>query len=172
MAVFRHRIIFIAFTLLLSLFAMVASYAMVRWLSLGIGEERVPDPMVQRRAILLRGFANDLTKSCNDYIRVVPDPKGGVMPDVGNWIDRVYRRDLRFLEQRMTDNTMSALPAYLQLLAAVRRCASMARHPEDQMLRQSALRDARRAIEEVDFYIEGIGMARLAGPPPRHAQFE
>jgi hypothetical protein len=77
MAAFRRRIVFIAFTLFLSLLAMAVSYAMVRWLTLGMEEERVPDPMIQRRAILLRGFANDLTTSCNDYVRVVPNPKGG-----------------------------------------------------------------------------------------------
>ncbi len=168
---FRRRSLFILLTMGLSILAMALSFALVLWMTRGLGEKPPASAWTQQRAILLRGISNDLTKACNDYYDVVASREGAVVPDARNWIDRVFRRDIRFLEQRIEDNPMSDVTPYQGLRAAVHRCASMARYPEDRALRAGALRDAKHAIEAVDAYIKSIEMTRSAGALPVRIRF-
>lgn len=142
------------------------SYTMVRWLTHGLPEDQAIDPTLQRRAILLRGFANDLTRACNDYARMAAPDGGGLTPASRQWIDRTFRSEIRFLEHRMDSNPMERLEAYRALHAAVRRCGTMARHPDDRLLRAATLGDVRRAVASANAYLSRIGMSRHAGPAP------
>jgi hypothetical protein len=152
--------------------AMVISFGMVRWLTHQMAGEPVPDPVAQKRAILLRGFANDLTAVCNDLVRLAYTTSGEMAPGARMWIDRVYRRDIRFLEQRMDDAPMSDVAAYRQLRAAVQRCAGVARHPDDRALKTAALNEAAHAIDAVNAHIAAMGFAQRAGPAPRTMVFD
>ena len=154
--VLRQRAIFVLLTLCLTLVAMFVSYAMVGWLTRGLGQEQVFDPLAQRRATLLLGFADDLSGACNAYARVMTKNTGTDTREAYVWVDRVFRRDLRFLEQRMDDNAMTSLPVFLQLRAAVVRCSSMARHPEDRVLRSAAFADARGAVDAVNAHVKTV----------------
>lgn len=151
--------------------AMLLSYGMVRWLTQGMADEIPLNPAVQQRAILLRGFANDLTRACNDYAHHLDRGDGRISTDTRLWVERVFRRDLGFLEQRMDNNAMPTLPSYLALRDATRRCVTMGRYPDDGGLRRAALAEARRAIEGVNAYLNTINMARSAGRAPVTIQF-
>ena len=129
------------------------------------------NPVVQQRAILLRGFANDLTRACNDYEHHTTGVDGRIPADARLWLDRVFRSELRFLEQRMDNNAMPTIPSYLTLRAAAQRCTTMARYPDDQTLRRAALKETRQAVETVNAYLETIDMARSAGRAPVSIQF-
>lgn len=170
-ALFRQRLLLILLGLSAGCLAMLLSYGMVRWLTQGMADEIPLNPAVQQRAILLRGFANDLTRACNDYAHHFPGDGSQASADARLWSERVYRSDLNFLEQRMDNNGMPAISSYLTLRAAVRRCSTMARYPEDLGLRRAALTEARQAIEAVNAYLETIDMARSAGRSPVSIQF-
>jgi len=168
----RNRLAFALLTLAFSFLAMGLSFFVVRWLIAGMDDEVPIDPAVQHRAILLRGFANELTRACNDYHRFVVQSGPAVEKDARAWIDRVFRRDIHFLEQQLNDNPMSTLPVYVGLRAAVQRCAVMARNPDDGGLRRATFREARAAIEATNGYLADIGMAHSAGRAPRRIAFD
>lgn len=66
---------------------------------------------------------------------------------------------------------MTTVPAWLELRAAVRRCDSMARNPDDNVLRHATLQDVGRAVDAVEQYIQAVAMARSAGPAPVRRSF-
>ncbi len=171
LAVLRRRLLAFFLGLGACCFAMLLSYGMVRWLTQGMADEVPLNPVVQQRAILLRGFANDLTRACNDYAHHTTGADGRISADGRLWIERVFRSELRFLEQRMDNNAMPAIASYLTLRAAAQRCTTMARYPDDVGLRRAALKEARQAIEAVNAYLETIDMARSAGRAPVSVQF-
>ena len=87
------------------------------------------------------------------------------------WIERIYRRDLQFLVGRMSDTIVGEVPAYAGLQAAAAKCAAMARHPEDSLLRTRALEESARAIAAVEAYIERLGDGAIVSPPRVRVQF-
>ena len=151
---------------------MLLSFMVVRGLTLNMTKTDTPNPQAQRQARLLRIFANDLTIACNNYARTVPAGEGALTSDARVWIDRTFRRDIRFLEQRMDDNKVTGLPTYLALRAAVHRCAAMARYPDDRTLRRETFKDVRQAIAGVTAFIDATAMTESAGFLPERILFD
>ena len=155
-----------------SVLAMGISFGVVRWLTGQLDDEPPPNPVVQRQVLLLRGFSNDLTRACNGYAGLARTDDGAFTPDAQSWIDRIFRRDIRFLQQRMEEAPMERIHVYGQLHAAVARCATMSRHPGDRALRDATLGEAARAVGAVNAYIDGLGMGKRAGRPPIRIDFD
>jgi hypothetical protein len=168
---FGKRFLFVCVTLGLTLISTIVSFFTVQLLTRSPTEDGTPDLARQRQTVLLRAFATELTGACNAYAANLSRADNVVSTDMQSWIDRAFRRDIRFLEQRMGDNPMENLNPFNDLRAAVGRCASMARNPQDAALRKVALDDARRAIEGVHDFGAENGMTRVTGGRPSPVRF-
>jgi hypothetical protein len=158
--------------LLASCLAMGVSYTVVRQLAGEIRRDGAIDPILLQRARLLRTFSNDLVELCNTYDRRIPDSFQAVNTTDRRWIERYFRRDVQFLEQRMNDTMLGDVPVFIELRGAASKCASMGRHPEDALLREGALRSAYHAVEAVEAYIGGIGNGVIISPPRVPVRFD
>jgi len=148
--------------LFLGLLSMVVSFVVVQQLAGTKTEKSTIDPKTQQRARLLRLFSNELVSLCNDYHRRVSD---GVSSTDRTWLDRTFRRDLQFLEERMDDTMPRDAVEFLQLRASAFRCAAMARNPDDAVLRARTLEEVAHAVASAESYILRSETAGRVGPP-------
>ncbi|MBX3178987.1 MAG: hypothetical protein KF886_16655 [Candidatus Hydrogenedentes bacterium] len=164
-------VLFAALSVGLACAAMVVSFLVVRHLAGPARGREELDPAVLQRARILRGFSNELVTLCNDYHRRFPAGMAGAGASNRQWADRVFRRDLQFLQDRIDAILPDTLPEYVNLRAAVHRCAAMARHPGDQLLREQTLREVARATEAIEAHLRALGAEVKAGPPRVRPRF-
>lgn len=127
-------------------------------------------PALLQRARLMRGFSNELVVLCNEYARRIPEDSIPSSTD-RRWVDRTFRRDLQFLQQRMSDTMHDGPEAFLQLKSATAKCGGMARHAEDQVLRRQTLREVRQAAQAAEAYLESFKNGLPGAPPPAKPHF-
>ena len=156
----------IALAFVLGFTAMLVSFLVVYGMAGKWSDETAVSPETLQRAHLLRIFSNELVTLCNTYHRRVPQPPG-ILPAIDRtWLDRTFRPDLQFLEQRMDDTMPGDAEVFLQLRAAAARCGAMARNPADAALRAGALGEVARAVAAAEASIAQVGTT-VRGAPPR-----
>lgn len=156
---------FLALALALGFSSMLISFLVVYHLGRDLSRENAADPALLHRARILRTFTNELAALCNEYAKRVPERPGDLTTVNRRWVERVFRREIQFLEQRMNDTTLRDVEVYQQLQSSATRCAAMARYPGDSLLREQTLRDAARAARAVEAFIDRIAGASPVGPP-------
>lgn len=160
---------FVALAAFLGLASMAVSFLVVHQLTERMKDGGPLDPLALQRARILRAFSNELVGLCNVYQQRVSD---GLSPSDRMWLDRSFRPDLQFLEQRMDDTMPGDAVACVQLRAAASRCAAMARNPEDTVLRTRTLDEVVQAVAEVESYIAQLDIGGRAGPPHSGIHFD
>lgn len=156
---------FLVLTLILSTAAMLVAFLVVVALGGRLDSEAPPDPALAHRARMLRLFSNELVSYCNQYHRrVPPDPVEHTTVE-RRWVERTFRKDIQFLEQRMNDTILGPVPEYVRLKGAAARVAAMARNPGDRLLRERVLGEVAAAAGAVESYLARVDAGRLTGQP-------
>lgn len=156
---------------LLGATSMAVSFAVVHYLARDAVAAKHVDPALIRRANMLRDFRNELTALCNNYARRIPaDPTRASQNDV-RWVEKVFRPELQFLQQRMDETIREDTPESIQLEAAAARCAAMARRPTDGAIRAATLREAAATVAAVEAWIVAEGVETRLSRLPIIVQF-
>lgn len=132
---------------------------------------RAVDPAMLHRAQTLRTLTNELVTLCNEFSLRMPAPEGAWSPVNRSWVERVFRREIQLLEQRINDTALPTLGIYVQLQSTTSRCGGMARHLEDRVLRHQTLQEVVRTATEAEAYIDEITQGRAISPPRVRVRF-
>ncbi len=152
--------------LLLALTACLASMAFAYFLvraSARSSGASPPSPKAIEHGRALRAWSNELVELTNDFLARAPTVPIGA--GARNWVDgRFFSRALQ-LRHRIAETTKNTLPPRDALLHAADRLGSLARHPEDVLLRRAVLADVWRAAERTEAYIAEQGLAPFLRMP-------
>ena len=151
--------------------SMLVSYLVVHTLAKDLVAGRGVDPAVLRRANILRDFSNELAVLCNTYAYRIPSDPTQASPQSLDWVEKVARPELQFLQRRMDEVIREDSTESAQLEATVARCSAMARYPRDATLRAAALREASATIGLVESWITAEGVERRLSRPAVVCQF-
>jgi hypothetical protein len=151
--------------------SMAVSFAVVNYLARDAVAAKHADPALIRRANILRDFSNELTTLCNDYAKRIPvDPTRASQNDQ-LWVEKVFRSELQFLQQRMDETIREDSPESIQLEATAARCAAMARRPGDGATRAAALQEAAKTVAAIEAWIAAEGVDTRLSRLPIVVQF-
>jgi len=156
---------------LLGVLSMVVSFAVVHYLARDAVAAKHEDPALVRRANMLRDFSNELVTLCNGYAKRIPvDPTRASQNDL-LWVEKVFRSELQFLQQRMEETIREQTQESIQLEASAARCAAMARRFSDGAIRSSALREAAATVAAVETWIADRRLEGKLSRSPLMVQF-
>lgn len=162
---------FILIVLCISISSAVISFLVVYQLGSDHTTTRGLDPALLHRAQTLRTFTNELVGLCNEYAVRMPDPAGRWSPMNRSWVERVFRREIQYLEQRMNDTALPPIEIYVQLQFTTSRCGGMARYLDDRVLRAQTLQEVARTVAAVEAYIAQTTAGSPISPPRIRVRF-
>lgn len=151
--------------------SMAVSFAVVHYLARDVVAAKQLDPALVRRANVLRDFSNELVVLCNGYANRIPiDPSRASQKD-RLWVEKVFRSELQFLQQRMDETLRENTTESTQLEASAARCAVMARHASDGAIRASSLREVAATVAAIEAWIADRGLEGKLSRLPAVVQF-
>lgn len=161
----------LALAAILGFGSMAVSFSVVHYLARDAVATKIVDPALVRRANMLRDFSNELVALCNEYARKIPSDPTRASQKERVWVERVFRSEVQFLQQRMDETIREHTPESIQLEATAARCAAMARRPADGAIRAAALREAAATVAAIDVWIAAEGVDTRLSRLPIAVQF-
>jgi hypothetical protein len=156
---------------LLGASSMAVSFAVVHYLARDVVAAKHVDPALMRRANLLRDFSNELVTLCNGYASRIPVEPSRASQKDRLWVEKVFRSELQFLQQRMDETVRDHTTETILLEASAARCAAMARRSTDGAVRLAALRDVAATVEAIESWISERGLQGKLSRLPVVVQF-
>ena len=145
--------------------SMLISFFVVNHLARELVAGKTVSPSTIRKANTLRVFSNELVNICNEYVRRLAADSGAAPVNVLPWVEKVFRPEIQFLQQRMDESFREDSSLSAELEAAAARCGAMARYPTDVQIRVRTLQEVATTVGKVDAWIDREGIdPRLSSP--------
>ncbi len=163
-------LLFLAVLLIACLATMTLSFLLVRHLGRNAATEAAPGPAVVNQATRLNGWANELLALTAEYLDLVEAQSGPLSEPFRVSLTEDFGPRVNDLRRRM--QVAPGAPEGLSaLLAASDKVAAMAKHPEQDQLRQDAVTAVLDATDAVEARVKSLGLWRDLERRPRSEHF-
>jgi hypothetical protein len=163
-------LLFLGVLLVACLATMTLSFYLVRHLGGNAATEATPSPAVVDQATRLNGWANELLALTAEYLDLVEAESGSPSEPFRVRLAEDFGPRVNDLRRRM--QAASGAPEGLSaLLAASDKVAAMAKHPEQDQLRQDAVAAVLDVADAVETRVKSLGLWRDLERRPRSEHF-